>query len=74
VVTAIARELAGFVWAIACTALGKAPPPRASKPQAPAPRQKSSENKSSQKKTYQLKPALKYSASRQANRPSAPRS
>jgi transposase len=70
VVTAIARELAGFVWAIACTALGKAPTPRASKPEAPA----LSANKSRQKKTYQLKPAVKYSASRKASRPAAPRS
>lgn len=28
VVTAVARELAGFVWAIVCTAVGKAPPAR----------------------------------------------
>jgi len=69
VVTAIARELAGFVWAIACTALGKAPAPRAPKPEAPVP----SANKSRQKKTYQLKPAMKYSASRKASRSAAPR-
>jgi len=68
VVTAIARELAGFVWAIACTAVGKAPAPRASKPEVPAP----SGNKSRQKKTYQLKPAIKYSASRKASRSAAP--
>ena len=74
VVTAIARELAGFVWAIACTAVGKAPAPRVPKPEAPAHPQKNSENKSRQKKTYQLNPAIKYSASRKANRPAAPRS
>jgi transposase len=31
-VTALARELAGFVWAVACTAMGKAPPQRVCAP------------------------------------------
>jgi transposase len=45
IVTALARELAGFVWAIACTSINKAPSlrPKPASPQKPA-------------KIYQLKP------------------
>ena len=59
IVTAIARELSGFVWAIACTALGKAPPERV---QVCAPSIPSKTRSQLKIKTYVLKPHLKLPA------------
>jgi len=55
-VTAIARELVGFVWAIACTAMGRPPLPKADPPV------KRSENSNSKtaNKVYRLNPNTKY--------------
>jgi len=56
IVTAIARELVGFVWAIACTAMGRPPLPKADPPV------KRSENSNSKtaNKVYRLNPNTKY--------------
>lgn len=51
VVTSLARELGGFVWAIACTAMGKPPPSKTAPPPAPKP---------STTKTYRLDPTRQY--------------
>lgn len=57
-VTALARELAGFVWAVACTAMGKAPPARGTAPAVGA--------KGTAAKEYVLKPAVKTGPRRKA--------
>jgi transposase len=58
IVTAVARELSGFVWAIACAAMGKAPKPQAAVALATASSQSKSEKKP-KSKVYVLKPQLK---------------
>ncbi len=56
IVTAIARELAGFVWAIACTAMGRPPLPRADQPS----KRSENSNPKTSGKVYHLSPDTKY--------------
>lgn len=58
VVTALARELVGFVWAIACTAMGKPPPQRDSIP--------TPQNRRTKPKVYILKPNMKFKATKKS--------
>jgi transposase len=59
IVTAVARELSGFVWAIVCTAMGKAPKPQAQASAVPS--QPNAEGKT-KSRVYVLKPAVKFQA------------
>jgi hypothetical protein len=58
VVTSVARELSGFVWAIVCTAMGKAPPSRI----APSPTPVNKPVGQKKAKVYVLDPHRTYEA------------